>query len=167
MTASMDRLGRTLARLVVYVVVLVGAAATLEAAGAPRLRGRVMIVIVAGIVVVEGLIWLQARVGARPGPLAPLVRLRPAVRPSTPVALDEWVGLMRSAGTDRRAGGSLRARLRELSAGVLATRRGVLAARRPAAARAALGPAAWILDDAEGGLTAAEVNNVLDHLERL
>jgi hypothetical protein len=73
---------------------------------------------------------------------------------------------MRSAGPGRRGAG-LRARLRELTVGVLASRRGVHATRQPAAARAVLGPAAWILDDAEGGLDRAEVGEVLDALEAL
>jgi hypothetical protein len=161
-----DRVERTAVRLSLYVALLVGVAVTLELARAPRLTGRLMVVLVAGIAVAEGLGWLQRKVGARPGPTAPLVRRRAQPRVPPPVALEEWAGLMRSAGPGRRGAG-LRARLRELTVGVLASRRGVHATRQPAAARAVLGPAAWILDDAEGGLDRAEVGEVLDALEAL
>jgi hypothetical protein len=102
-------------RVVLFVWVSIAVLATVTGRGDGRLTLRVVAVLVAAIIVVEGARWMAAKVGPPPRPMLPLVRV---VRPEAsrvPAALQSWVGLLRAAESDPHVGLMLRERLNELA----------------------------------------------------
>jgi hypothetical protein len=105
----------TASRIVLFVWVSIAALASVAGEEDGRLTLRVVAVLVAAFVTVEGARWLAASVGPPVVPVVPLIRV---VRPEpsrVPARLQSWVGLMRAAEGDPHVGPLLRDRLSELA----------------------------------------------------
>ncbi|MGH9243109.1 MAG: hypothetical protein ACRD29_02080 [Acidimicrobiales bacterium] len=143
---SRSRVDAAVLRLLLWLCVAVGALVVLTARDDARLSVRVVLVAVAAGGLAEGLRWLHSRHGAPGGRLAPLVTSRTRAVRSSPPRLEGWENLVRVAVDDAHLVAVLRRRLADLAVAHLADRRGIDAARQPDGARAALGPAAWVLE---------------------